>query len=63
VVLRRPTTSLVLFYPVMAILIVYPPGLFVYEDVVGFGYGDEFVVCRFVTSISMLTLRERRMWG
>ena len=39
-----PATALVLFYAFMAVLVVYPTSLFVDEDVVGFGYGDELVV-------------------
>jgi hypothetical protein len=39
-----PAAPLVLLYAVMAILVVYSTSLFVDEDVVGFGYGDELVV-------------------
>lgn len=45
VVLGGPAAALlVLLYAVVAVLVVDAAGFFVDEDLVGFGYGDEFVV-------------------
>jgi hypothetical protein len=42
---------LVLLDAVVAVLVVDAPRFFADEDVVGFGYGDEFVVCGLVASV------------
>ena len=55
--------TLVLFYAVVAVLVVYPACFLVDEDFVGFGYGDEFVVGGVVCSVVMLVCGGiRRRW-
>jgi len=44
------TAALVFFDAFVAVLVVYAAGFFVDEDVVGFGYGDEFVVGGFIAT-------------
>ena len=46
--------TLVLFYAVVAVLVVYPACFFVDEDFVGFGYCDEFVMGGVISSVVML---------
>lgn len=50
VVLSRRAALLVLFYTFMAILVIYTARFFVDKNLVGFGDGNELLVCAFIAT-------------